>query len=104
MKNSIIVVIADTTVAVMAGLAVLPAAIATSGPGAALSGPKLLFVTLQDVFQAMGPIGPLFGVIFYLLVLIAAISSAIALTEVIVTFFLDRARAKGKEGNRPRTE
>jgi len=102
-KNSIIVVIADTLVALMAGLAVLPAAIATSGPGAALQGPKLLFVTLQDVFQAMGPIGPLFGVIFYLLVLIAAISSAIALTEVIVTFFLDRAHSKGREGNRPKT-
>lgn len=102
-KNSVIVVFADTLVALMAGVAVIPAAVAINGPGAALQGPKLLFVTLQDVFQAMGTVGPLFGVIFYLLVLIAAISSAIALTEVIVTFLLDHAHSKGREGNRPKT-
>jgi NSS family neurotransmitter:Na+ symporter len=39
-------------------------------------------------------------VIFYLLVLIAAISSAISLIEVISTYFMDRAAEKGKEGNR----
>ena len=99
-KNSLIIVIADTTVALMAGLAVIPAAVATYGPSATLSGPKLLFITLQDVFQSMGVVGPLFGVVFYLLVFIAAISSAISLIEVVVTFFLDRAEEKGKEGNR----
>ena len=101
-KNSAVIVVADTVVALMAGLAVIPAAVATYGPSAALSGPKLLFITLQDVFQSMGTVGPLFGVIFYLLVLVAAISSAISLIEVVVTFFLDRAAAKGKPGNRPR--
>lgn len=102
-KNSVVVVFADTLVALMAGIAVIPAAVATYGPSATLSGPKLLFITLQDVFQAMGAVGPLFGVIFYLLVLIAAISSAIALIEVVVTFLLDHAEAKGKTGNRPKT-
>ena len=102
-KNSVVVVFADTLVAIMAGIAVIPAAVATYGPSATLSGPKLLFITLQDVFQAMGAIGPLFGVIFYLLVLIAAISSAIALVEVVVTFLLDHAETKGKQGNRPKT-
>ena len=86
--------------ATAAGLAVIPAAVATYGTNAQLSGPKLLFVTLQDVFSAMGTVGPLFGVIFYLLVFIAAISSAISLTEVMTTFFMDRAAAKGKTGNR----
>ena len=99
-KNSGIIVVADTIVATMAGLAVIPAAVATYGPSATLSGPKLLFITLQDVFQAMGTVGPLFGVIFYLLVLIAAISSAISLVEVVATYFMDRAEAKGKQGNR----
>ena len=102
-KNSVVVVFADTLVAIMAGLAVIPAAVATYGPSATLSGPKLLFITLQDVFQAMGAVGPLFGVIFYLLVLIAAISSAIALIEVVVTFLLDRAESKGKQASRPKT-
>jgi len=101
-KNSAIIVVADTIVATMAGLAVIPAAVATYGPSATLSGPKLLFITLQDVFHSMGAIGPLFGVIFYLLVLIAAISSAISLIEVISTYFMDRAAEKGKQGNRPK--
>jgi len=99
-KNSIVIVFADTLVALMAGIAVIPAAVATYGPSATLSGPKLLFITLQDVFTSMGTIGPLFGVIFYLLVLVAAVSSIISLVEVIVTFFMDNAAEKGKVGNR----
>ena len=99
-KNSVVIVIADTMVALMAGLAVIPAAVATYGPSATLSGPKLLFITLQDVFQSMGAVGPVFGVVFYLLVFIAAISSAISLVEVVVTFFADRAVEKGKTPDR----
>jgi len=107
-KNSGIIVVADTLVATMAGLAVIPAAVANGIANGVpydqikLGGPNLLFVTLQDVFHAMGTVGPLFGVIFYALVLIAAISSAISLVEVVATYFLDRAAEKGKEGNRPR--
>ena len=73
-KNSGVIVFADTIVAIMAGLAVIPAAVAnginTGIPVAEikLSGPNLLFVTLQDVFSNMGASGPLFGVIFYLFV------------------------------------
>ena len=106
-KNSAIIVFADTLVATMAGIAVIPAAVANGIASGTpldqikLGGPNLLFVTLQDVFRAMGTVGALFGVIFYLLVLIAAISSAIALIEVDITYFLDRAEQKGRKGNRP---
>ena len=100
-KNGLLVICSDTLVAVMAGLAVLPAAFALGGEGANLAGPKLLFVTLQDVFAAMGVTGPLFGVMFYLLVFIAAITSAVALLEVMVTFLVDNAEMKGKTVNRP---
>ena len=105
-KNSAIIVAADTLVATMAGIAVIPAAVAngiqsgTPLDQISLGGPSLLFVTLQDVFQAMGSVGPLFGTIFYLLVLIAAISSAISLIEVVTTYFMDRAAEKGKQGSR----
>ena len=105
-KNSAIIVIADTLVAIMAGLAVIPAAVANGiNNGVAvgdisLGGPKLLFVTLQDVFSNMGTVGPLFGVIFYVLVLIAAISSAISLMEVLSSYFIDKQIAKGKEPDR----
>ena len=103
-----IIVFADTLVATMAGIAVIPAAVANGIASGTpldqikLGGPNLLFVTLQDVFRAMGTVGALFGVIFYLLVLIAAISSAIALIEVDITYFLDRAEQKGRKGNRPK--
>lgn len=102
-KNSAVIVFADTLVALMAGLAVIPAAVANGIASGipvneiALGGPKLLFVTLQDVFSNMGYFGPLFGVIFYLLVIIAAVSSAISLMEVNAAFFIDRRAAKGKD-------
>lgn len=99
-KNAAIIIFSDTLIAVMAGLAVLPAAFALGGADAAISGPKLLFVTLQNVFDAMGSLGPLFGIIFYLLVFIAAITSSISLVEALTALFLDKAEEKGKEGNR----
>ena len=99
-KNSVIIVIADTCVALMAGLAVIPAAFALGGEGAAMAGPALLFVTLQNVFQSMGAVGPIFGILFYLLVLIAAITSAISLMEVLITFLMDHSVARGKTPSR----
>lgn len=108
-KNSVIIVVADTIVALMAGLAVIPAAVANginNGVAVAdikLSGPNLLFSTLQDVFHDLGTIGSVFGIIFFLLVLIAAISSAISLIEALSVTFIDRASARGEEPSRPRT-
>ncbi len=105
-KNSGVIVFADTLVAIMAGLAVIPAAVANGiNTGVAVSdiqlgGPKLLFVTLQDVFSNMGASGPLFGIVFYLLVIVAAISSAISLMEVIAAYFIDKRAAQGKSNDR----
>lgn len=105
-KNSVIIVISDTMVAIMAGLAVIPAAVANGiAKGMAVSeiqlgGPNLLFATLQDVFHDMGTIGGIFGLIFYALVLIAAISSAISLIEAVSVTFIDHASAKGHERDR----
>ncbi len=99
-KNALLVVCSDTLVALMAGLAVLPAAHALGGEGAAMAGPKLLFVTLQDVFSAMGKVGAVFGLVFYTLVFIAAITSSISLVEVITAHFVDRAQEKGKTPER----
>jgi len=99
-KNTLTIIVFDTLVAMCAGLAVLPSAFALGGEGAAMAGPSLLFVTLQNVFENMGAIGPLFGAIFYALVFIAAITSTVSLIEVLITFFMDRAAAKQKQGNR----
>ena len=51
-------------------------------------------------FSRMGTVGPIFGIIFYLLVVFAAISSSISLLEVIVAHFVDKARAEGKGDKR----
>ena len=105
-KNSVVIVVCDTIVALMAGLAVIPAAVANGIANGipyneiSLSGPKLLFVTLQDVFANMGDLGAVFGIIFYTLVLLAAISSAISLMEAVAAHFMDKRMKAGKEPKR----
>ena len=98
-KNAILIIVMDTLVALMAGLCVIPGRFALD-PNGALGGPSLLFVTMQNVFSRMGPIGPIFGILFYLLVVFAAISSSISLLEVIVAHFVDKARDEGKGDKR----
>ena len=98
-KNGLLIVIMDSIVAFMAALCVLPGRFALD-PNGDLSGPDLLFVTMQNVFSRMGGMGPLFGILFYLLVVFAAISSSISLLEVIVAHFVDKARDEGKGDKR----
>ena len=98
-KNALLIVIMDTMVALMAGLCVMPGRFALDASGA-IGGPKLLFITMQNVFDKMGAIGPVFGILFYLLVVFAAISSSISLLEVIVAHFVDKARIAGKGDKR----
>lgn len=99
-QSALIIPIADTIIAIMAALAIMPAVFAsglepTQGPG-------LLFVTLQTVFSAMGKFGPIFGFIFYMLVFIAAITSSIALLEAISSTVMDKRMEKGKPMDRKR--
>ena len=98
-KNALIIVVCDTIIALMAGLAVMPARFALD-PEGPIGGPKLLFITMQNVFNTMGTVGYIFGIIFYLLVVLAAISSSISLLEVVVAHFCDKARQKGKGDKR----
>ncbi|MBD9207383.1 MAG: sodium-dependent transporter [Clostridiales bacterium] len=98
-KNGLLIVIMDSIVAFMAALCVLPGRFALD-PNGDLGGPGLLFVTMQNVFSRMGGMGPLFGILFYLLVVFAAISSSISLLEVIVAHFVDKARDEGKGDKR----
>ena len=76
-RSALVIPFADTLVAIMAGLATMPAVFAMGlKPG---SGPGLLFITLQTVFDSMGAVGPFFGFLMYALVFIAAITSSISL-------------------------
>ena len=98
-KNAIIIVVMDTLVALMAGLCVIPGRFALD-PTGNLGGPSLLFVTMQNVFDRMGAAGPIFGILFYLLVVFAAVSSSISLLEAVVAHFVDKARDEGKGDKR----
>ena len=98
-NNAILIIVMDTLVALMAGLCVIPGRFALD-PTGNLGGPSLLFVTIQNVFHNMGVVGPVFGILFYLLVVFAAISSSISLLEVVVAHFVDKARAAGKGDKR----
>ena len=97
-KNAVLVPIMDTSVALLAALATIPATFASGLEPAA--GPGMLFVTLQTVFQSMGGAGPIFGTIFYLLVFFAALTSSIGMLEGAVSAFMDNAEKKGKTPNR----
>ena len=97
-SNAIIVTVCDTLVALMAGLAVFPAVFAMGFEPA--SGPGLLFITLQSVFNTMGAIGPIFGFLLYFLVFIAAITSSISLLEGQTSTLIDARIRKGQPYNR----
>ena len=80
----------DTAIAIMAGLMIIPAVFAFSGgdPDTLQAGPSLMFITLPKVFAGMG-FGTGVGILFFLLVLFAAVTSSIALTESAVSTFED---------------
>lgn len=96
-KNSVIIVVCDSLIAIMAGMVVMPACFAFGiAPG---GGPGLLFASMQTVFTSMGGfIGNLMGFLFYFLVLIAAITSSISILEVCTASVVDKNMAKGKGG------
>jgi len=80
------IVVLDTLIALMAGIAIFTAVFATGlRPDA---GPGLIFHTLPLVFNKM-PGGAFFAILFFVLLTIAALTSAISLLEVVVAYFVD---------------
>ena len=83
--------ICDTGVALLAGMIMVPVVYAFQGyEGLEASGPSLLFVSLPKVFEAMGFVGNIVGAAFFVLVLFAALTSAISLLETITSSVMDR--------------
>lgn len=80
----------DTLVAFLAGLMIIPAVIVFMGRDGMSAGPGLMFVSLPKVFNAMGKIGVIVGVVFFIMVLFAAITSSISIMEAIVSSIMDR--------------
>ncbi len=84
--TSIQVTIADTAIALLAGLAIFPAVFAFGIEPSA--GPGLVFMTLPNVFQMM-PGGYIFGIMFFVLLAVAALTSSISILEVVVAYFVE---------------
>lgn len=89
----------DTAIAILASLMIIPAVFAFSGGDkAALNkGPSLMFITMPQIFAAMG-VGKIIGILFFALVLFAALTSAIALMESAVSTFADEFKWSRKKG------
>ena len=92
-KSTTQVEIFDTGVALLAGLMIIPSVFAFSGGDMETlqAGPSLTFITLPKVFASMG-FGTLVGILFFVLVLCAALTSSIALTESAVSTFQDELK------------
>lgn len=82
----------DTGMAILAALMIIPAVFVFSGGSeeALTAGPSLMFITMPKVFDSMGVGGAVIGAIFFLLVLFAAITSAMSLLETVVSIVRDK--------------
>ncbi len=86
MGESVSVAVLDTFVAIVAGLIVIPSCFAFGIPSTA--GPSLIFETLPNVFNAMAG-GRIWGTLFFLFMVFAAISTLVAVFENILSFGMD---------------
>ena len=81
----------DTAIAFLAGVMIIPAVYTFMGTeGMAASGPSLMFVSLPKVFASMGAIGNLVGVLFFAMVLFAALTSGVSTMEAVVSSIMDQ--------------
>ncbi|WP_353892697.1 sodium-dependent transporter [Proteinivorax hydrogeniformans] len=94
--SAVYIAVFDIFIAVLAGFIIIPAVFAFGlEPG---SGPPLIFITLPAVFGAM-PAGNIFGLLFFVLLTIAAVTSAISLLEVVVAYFIDELKWSRKKAS-----
>lgn len=75
----------DTGVALLAGMMIIPAVYVFSGTEGMASGPSLMFVSLPKVFYAMGTAGTAVGLIFFIMVAFAALTSCVSIMETLVS-------------------
>ena len=89
----------DTIVAFLAGMMIIPAVYTFMGTeGMAASGPALMFVALPKVFAAMGPVvGAIVGILFFVTVAFAALTSSVSIMEAIVSCLMDKFHIERKK-------
>lgn len=100
MKSVNRIEIFDTIVALLAGLMIIPAVFTFAGAdGISQGGPGLMFVALPRVFSSMGTIGYIIGIVFFLIVTFAAITSSVSVMEAIVSSIMDKFKISRKKGS-----
>lgn len=80
----------DTGIAILAGMMIVPAVYVFSGKEGMSAGPGLMFITLPKVFNSLGSIGEFIGLIFFVMVLFAALTSAVSILEAITSSMIDK--------------
>ena len=84
----------DTIVAFLAGMMVIPAVYTFMGEEGMTTGPSLMFVSLPKVFDAMGGIGIVVAIVFFVMVVFAALTSSVSIMEAVTSCFIDRFKMK----------
>ncbi len=90
--------IMDTLVAFLAGLMIIPAVFAFSGKESLNAGASLMFITMPKVFDSL-QLGGFIGLVFFLLVLFAALTSAISLMECSVATLMEQLHISRKKAS-----
>lgn len=95
-KSAVRIAIADTAIAILAGFIIVPVVylFATKSgldvDAAMKAGPGMMFISLPQIFNTFGKVGVVVGFVFFTLVLFAALTSAISMTEACVAALCDR--------------
>ncbi len=87
----------DTVVAFLAGVMIIPAVFVFLGPEGMAGGPGLMFVAMPKIFSSMGIAGTIIGVVFFLMVLFAALTSSVSILEAIVSSLIDKTGTTRKK-------
>lgn len=86
-SSALTVSLMDTSVALLAGIAMFPAIFAFGMEPAV--GPGLVFVVMPQIFAQMGGIGTILSIVFFLALAVAALTSSVSLLEVVVAYLMD---------------
>ncbi|MBQ9247163.1 MAG: sodium-dependent transporter [Ruminococcus sp.] len=87
----------DTVVAFLAGVMIIPAVYVFLGQeGLSSAGPGLVFVAMPKIFAQMGVAGNIFGAIFFIMVLFAALTSCISIMEAVCSGMIDKGMSRKK--------
>ena len=87
----------DTGVALLAGAMIIPAVYVFMGTEGMTSGPSLMFIALPKVFEAMGTTGVIIGVVFFVMVAFAALTSCVSIMETLVSGCMSTFKSSRKK-------